>query len=388
MSRNKRNNQAVEEDLEEEARSSSASGEQDNGMMAMLRVLMEEQRKSEERREEARREREAEEKRARLEREAEEKQARLERETEMNRRQLEQQAALEQRQYDQQLALIRLQAEIGKEASKVHRENHNSDRKKERALLSVPTLREGEDLEDFLVMIEGRMEAAEIGKEEWVASISSKLTGRLASTWREITLVTADYDIARSRFLEGSGYTPMTAADKFFGFKVEHCKGLAAGELYQKGQQLVRRMLAPGVLAPEHEYSLLRGWIGTVIPKRARAAIDARVVSKAPELIAALQDYLALEGEHGSGQTAVFKGRTGEVFKERSGPITCYTCGKVGHRAAECWQGRGGAGTPKAVSTGGVAHRIICYTCGEEGHKSPQCPKNSKGEKSRLGQNL
>ena len=358
MARNRRNNQAVEEEMEEDVRSPSASGEQDGGMMAMLRVLMEEQRKSEERREEAR----------------------LEREAEMNRRQLEQQAALEQRQYDQQLALIRLQAEIGKEASKVHRENQNSDRKKERALLSVPALREGEDLEDFLVMIEGRMEAAEIGKEEWVSSISSKLTGRLASTWREITLVTADYDTARTRFLEGSGYTPMTAADKFFGFKVEQCKGLAAGELYQKGQQLVRRMLAPGILAPELEYSLLRGWVGTVIPKRARAAIDARVVTKASELIAALQDFLALEEEHGVGQTAVFKGRSVEGFKERGAPITCYTCGKVGHRAADCWQGRGGASAPKVVVTGGVAHKIVCYTCGEEGHKSPQCPKG-KGEK-------
>ena len=169
--------------------------------------------------------------------------------------------------YEQQLALIRLQADIGKEASRVHRETQLQDRKKDRALFSVPVLKEGEDLEDFLVMIEGRMEAAEIGREEWVASISSKLTGRLASTWREITLATDDYAAARTRLLEGSGYTAMTAADKFFGFKQEQCKGLSAGELYQKGQQLARRIMAPGIPNPEIEFALLRGWVGSVIPK-------------------------------------------------------------------------------------------------------------------------
>ena len=374
MSRNRRN-QTVEEEVEEDngATVAPALGEQGASMLAVLKLMMQEQRRADVEREERKEE-------VRLDREAEALRRQEEHQAVLERRQREQQAALEQRQYDQQLALIRLQADIGREASKVHRENQNTDRKKERALLSVPSYREGEDLENFLVMIEGRMETAEIEKEEWVASISSKLTGRLAATWRDITLVVADYDTARSRFLEGSGYTPMTAADKFFGFKAEQCKGLAAGELYQKGQQLVRRMLAPGVLAPELEYSLLRGWIGTVIPKRTRAAIDARSVTKAPELIAALQDFLALEGEHGSGPTAVFKGRGVEGSEKRSGPLTCFTCGKAGHKAAECWQGRGGAGAPKAVSAGGVAHKVICYTCGEEGHKSPQCPK-AKGEK-------
>ena len=243
---------------------------------------------------------------------------------------------MEHRQYEQQLALIRLQADIGREASRVHRETQLLDRKKDRALFSVPALKEGEDLEDFLVMMEGRMEAADIAREEWVTSISSKLTGRLASTWREITLATDDYAVARSRLLEGSGYTAMTAADRFYGFRQEQCKGLSAGELYQKGQQLAKRMIAPDIPAPRVEFAMLKGWVGAVIPKRARAALDARVVTKASELIAALQDHLALEGETGSGQTAVFRGKSVvEGHSEKRAPMTCYTCGKAGHRAAE-----------------------------------------------------
>ena len=325
MARGRRGNHAVEGEMEEDIRVHAMNGEHEPTMMEMIRVLMEEQRQSEVRREEAR-----------LVRETEARRVLVEQQAALEQRQRDQQAASEHRQHEQQLALIRLQADIGKEATRVYRETQLLDRKKDRALFSVPALKEGEDLEDFFVMIEGRMEAAEIAREEWVSSMSSKLTGRLASTWREITLATDDYAVARTRLLEGSGYTAMTAADRFFGFKQEQCKGLSAGELYQKGQQLARRMMAPGIQTPELKFALLRGWVGTVIPKRARAAIDARVVTKASELIAALQDYLALEGETGSGQTAVFRGKSvAEGHSERRAPMTCYTCGKTGHRAAD-----------------------------------------------------
>ena len=358
MARGRRGNQAVEGEMEDDIRANAINGEREPTMMDMMRLFMEEHRQSDIRREEAR----------------------LAREAETRRELAAQQVVAEQRQYDQQLALIRLQAELGKEASRVHRETQLQDRKRDRALFSVPAFKEGDDLEDFFVMIEGRMEAAEIGRDEWVPSISSKLTGRLASTWREITLATDDYAVARTRLLEGSGYTAMTAADRFFGFKQDQCKGLSARELYQKGQQLVRRMMAPSIQTPEQEFALLRGWVGTVIPKRARAAMDARVVNRAAELIAALQDYLALEGDTGSGQTAVFRGKNVlEGQGDRRAPITCYTCGKAGHRAADCWQGKGGASAPKN-GAGGVVHKVVCYTCGVEGHKTPQCPKLQKGE--------
>ena len=364
------------EDVEEEHRSPLEGGEPvQSEMFLMFKAMLAEQRQEE-------RSREA----FRMEEMKRMEEAREKKEAEMVAKQALLREEMETRQYQQQMALIRLQADLGKEATKTHRENQNKDRKRDRALLSVPILREGEDLEDFLVMMEGRMEEAGIEKEEWVSSISSKLTGRLASTWREITLATEDYEVARTRLLEGSGYTAVTAADKLFGFKQDQWKGLSAGELYHKGQQLARRMMAPNIQTPEQEFALLRGWIGTVIPKRARAALDGRVVTKASELIAALQDFLVLEGESGSGQTAVFRGRpnegrTNESFKERGSSFNCFKCGRAGHKAADCWRGR--AGSPKAgnETSGGVVRKIICHTCGEEGHKSPQCPRNARNEK-------
>ena len=384
----------VEESMEEEPRHAQSGGECDPGMLMILKALMDEQRKNDIAREEARekaeerREERREEARMRREEEALRKQADYQKELEakqaeqqelIEKRQREQQELIEKRQHESQKQLVEMQAEIGREASRLHREQMNVDKRKERALFSVPTFREGEDLEEFLVLMEERMIAAGVEKNEWIASVSSKLTGRLAAAWREVTVAAPDYEGARIRFLEGSGYTPIAAADRFFGFKFEHCKGLSAGELYQKGLKLARRMLAPCVATPELEFALLKGWIYTVIPKRARASLDARVVSKAAELVAALQDFLTLEGESGSGVTAVFKGRTGDGGRERSS-LTCFTCGKVGHRAIDCWQGKGGAGGPKEGAAG-PKPKIVCFTCGIEGHKSPQCPRNVRNEK-------
>ena len=166
----------------------------------------------------------------------------------------------------------------------------------------------------------------------------------------------------------------------FFGFKSEHSKGMTAD---QRGVQLLRRMVAPHRASEEVEFALLRGWIGTVVSKRARAALDARVITNAAELINTLQDHLVLEGDRTEGHAAIFKKAGGEVSRDRGSAPTYYKCGKPGHKAFECWAGKGSPGSAKpVVNSGSGSSKIVCYTCGEEGHKSPQCPKNVKGEKA------
>ena len=137
MSKGLRKNNTAAEDLDGASGSSSESG---SDMMAMLRVLMEEQRKSDLAREEARR---AEEERKET--------VRVERELEERRKQFELQTAMEARQYEQQVALMRIQAEMGEKASRVHREGQSADRKRDRALYSISVWKEGEDLEEFLL---------------------------------------------------------------------------------------------------------------------------------------------------------------------------------------------------------------------------------------------
>nr|GEW58187.1 hypothetical protein [Tanacetum cinerariifolium] len=54
-------------------------------------------------------------------------------------------------------------------------------------------------------------------------------------------------------------------------------------------------------------------------------------------------------------------------------PIKCNKCGKIGHKARDCWS--------KVVATGANAQPIVtCYGCGEKGHIKTNCPvRNNPG---------
>ncbi|GJX62187.1 putative reverse transcriptase domain-containing protein [Tanacetum coccineum] len=60
--------------------------------------------------------------------------------------------------------------------------------------------------------------------------------------------------------------------------------------------------------------------------------------------------------------------------------IKCNKCGKISHRARECWS--------KVVATGANAQPIVtCYGCGEKGHIKANCPaKNNPGGSEARGQ--
>ena len=374
--RNKKQQARQEEDVEG-VQSEVAYGEQD--MAGLIRTLMAQQREAdldrEERREEAKKieDERLEDLRVKRETEAREHVARLQKEA-------------EDRQFQQQVQLLKLQREMGETAGKIHREAAAKDRKQDRALSNIACCSEEDDLEDYLMMLERRLETAKVNKEEWADVIESKLRGRLAIGWQDAVTGTCSYQEARDRILKSNGYTPRVAADKFFGWKVEQTGGLTVDQLYQMGQQLSRRMLAPGRLSEELEFNLVKGWLGSVIPRQARAAMDARSSENAAELTSVLQDYLALGGD---GKSATFKKCSSashdsgsqvvkDVVSSRPWKPTCWKCGKVGHKAADCWGGGSAVPRSDGAPVAGGSHKIVCHTCGVEGHKSPQCPRRGK----------
>ena len=57
--------------------------------------------------------------------------------------------------------------------------------------------------------------------------------------------------------------------------------------------------------------------------------------------------------------------------------LTCFKCGKVGHRAVNCYTNRQ-LPYKKRTNCPNAQKRITCFNCGDQEHKSPDCPKHRK----------
>ena len=368
-------NQPVE-DMEEEGNTSEASGGQDQAMVALVKMMMLEQQKAE------------------VAREARAEEAKKREEVE--RRKLQEE--FDKRQHENNMAVLRAQQDMSEKASQANREFREQDKRRERVLYGMPSFVEGDDLEEYFASIERRMVAAKLPPGDWQAMLEARFSGRIAVAWRDLAAESISFENAKQKLLKSCGYTPKVAADTFFGFRQDNCKGLTAEQLYSRGQQLLRRIVAPIKITGEVEYALLKGWVYAVIPRRARTVLDTRAVEDATGLVGALQDFLGLEGEMGEGQTATFKKGSTEG-RDRSTGVACFKCGKAGHKAVDCWGPKGGStahkgGVAGSSQKGASANaeetssvKIICYICGIEGHKSPQCPNKVerpwKGAKPR-----
>ena len=374
----------------------------DPAVLAMMKAMFDEQRKADQVREKNRRKEETELRELKKGEEAEQKE--LQKKEELERRELQRQ--MEERQYAQQIALIKMQEEAQERARIANQSFQEAGKRRDRFLFTMSSYQEGGDLEEYFSTAERKMESAKLPKEDWPAMMEARLTGRVAVSWRDLLLEEGgDFVAAKNKLLKAYGYTSKVASESFFNFRLEDCNGMTADSLYGRGQQLLRRIVAPAKIPPDVEFPLVRGWAYSLLPRRAKLILDSRNLNNAADVIGAMQDFLSIDSGKGEGQTASFKkqsyehreNRENRENRERTARI-CFNCGKIGHKAADCWgpkktddvqkmvapsnnSGTGGA----ANSDGGIA-KIICFTCHKEGHKSPQCPdkiENSKGAKIR-----
>ena len=298
--------------------------------------------------------------------------------------------------YDQQKELMELQAELGVKAAEAQRLESQRVRQKDRAVASVSNWQKGEDVEEFLLSSERKLRAGNIPEGEWLGIMASKLSGEVGATWQETCLTSDDYQEVRGAVLMGCGYTQKAAGEAYHAFRSDALKGMSADQVYRKGVQLLRRMIAPKVVDKETEFLLVKPWVYACVGRRARTVLEARVVDTVEDLVKGLQDHLASDGDRLTGRVAVFgtegagsrrptygvgsgtEARKGGALGNSSG--SNLKCGKIGHKAADCWQGEKGVpGAKGAVE--GSSNKIICYICGVEGHKSTSCPGKKENQK-------
>ena len=368
-----------------------------------VRALEKEKRK----REEAMRQEEVLKEREELARQAAEKAAALQEKLlkekeEVARQAAEKAAALQEeankQAYDQQKEVMEFQAELGRKAAEAQRLESQRVRLKDRAVASISAWQKGEDIEEFLLSSERKLRAGDIPEVEWLGIMASKLSGEVGATWQEICLTSDNYLEVRGAVLMGCGYTQKAAGEAYHAFRYDNLRGMSADQVYRKGVQLIRRMVAPRVLDKETEFCLVRPWVYSCVGRRARSVLEARVIETGEDLVRGLQDHLAADGDRLSGKVAVFgtegagsrrptygvgsgtDTRKGGALGNGSGTLKCFKCGKQGHKAADCWQGEKGApGAKGAVE--GSSGRIICYICGVEGHKATSCPGKKETQK-------
>ena len=307
-----------------------------------------------------------------------------------------------QKAFDQQKELMELQAELGKKAAETQREESQRVRQKDRAVASVTAWQKGEDMEDFLLSSERKLRAGGIPEEEWLGVVASKLSGEVGAKWQELCLCSDDYQEVRGAVLMGCGYTQKADGEAYHAFGAGNLRGMSADQVLRKGVQLLRRMVAPEVLSKRIEFLLVKPWVYANVGRRARAVLEARTIESGEDLVKALQDHLASDGDRLAGRVAVFgiesTGPRRPTFGVGSGAeprkaglagsngssLKCFRCGKIGHKVADCWQGGGvasGTGAKAASSSGG---KVVCYTCGVDGHKSTECPKREGSGKGSV----
>ena len=304
----------------------------------------------------------------------------------------EQHAEAAAKAHEQQRVLMELQAELGRKAAEAGRLESSKFRARDRVISGLPVYQQGEDVEAFLTLVEGRLGVGDIPEVEWVGHVAGKLTGELGAKWQELSQGRGDYKSVKAAMLIGSGYTPRTAGSAFHAFRGDSTRGMSGDQLYRKGVRLIERMLAPVVVDKDVLFRLVKPWVYACVGRRCAAVLDGRVIEDGESLVKGLQDFLASEGDKTSGKTAVFGGDSfggprrvpfnsdQERRKPREAgtssgssssvfPFACFKCGKQGHKAADCRQGAGKPSGDKPPL------KIVCYICGVEGHKSTSCPK-------------
>ena len=113
-----------------------------------------------------------------------------------------------------------------------------------------------------------------------------------------------------------------------------------------------------------------------VLPPSDQVVVDGRQIFTQTDLFDVVNTIQTLADSRRASQKDRMRAYPRTQFDNQRN-VTCFTCGKVGHKSVDCFMNR--RLTNNQRSTSSVAQKpFACFSCGEQGHKSTECPKNSR----------
>jgi len=354
--------------------------------LAKVQMLADERRERQRREEDDRKEKMRQESEDRKEKERQESEDRKEKEKK-ERRELEDRREKERRDYEEK----REERERRWELEKIEEAKKQRDaaEKRKGKLKGLGSYKDGCDLSIYLKKFETTLELCDINKREWVDRLYDKLPEKLCVRMSKLMMEGAAYEEVKGVLLDFVGETSANFGLQLFSLSGEQLKGLGAEEILDKIDRIFHGLFQSCKTVEECLYPFSRAVLRNCLPVSGKEFLEGRDIANWEGLRSALKDWLILRSK---GNFFIPMGRDSNMDKpyrpfywegEARGTFACFTCGKPGHKAADCCNKSQGSGNGDATKTqyepSNANKGFKCYACGEEGHRSFNCPK--KGNK-------
>ena len=206
-----------------------------------------------------------------------------------------------------------------------------------------------------------------------------------------------EYDEIKEALLNRHVTTYAAAAEAFFSTDkgvIYNMEGQLAG---YKMARWVTKMMDGAETTQDKAERVAMGALRANMVLELKMYLDLAKPTTKPEFDAVIDQWVKAQPYKRSVYKQQSGYRSGDSYKLRQEnnnnpynsanrrPVTCYSCGKVGHMSKECRSKPLQLQRQTNTNTAPVDTKpIVCFTFSEVGHKSPQCPKRRKDKVKRV----
>ena len=243
----------------------------------------------------------------------------------------------------------------------------------ERALSCLPRMREGDDLEELVSLVETKLRMDNVPEVRWKGALLECLSPKSMALAQDVLDIddSTFWDVKR-RLLDCSGLTTPIAEELLFNLSNPTFSGSDIASPLRKLCRWVKKAIEGAVTVGEIIEKIVIHRTKAEMSERGKAYIDNRNPQTVEEMRSTLAQYVA---SHGSIDSAL-KGRD-KLSRpgDNKQRVTCFTYGKPGHMSSDCWSKTRTKKEPELSTTQRDVKPIVCFACGEAGHRSIECPK-------------